>query len=121
MIDSIVGITLWTNNLPEMFRFYSEILNFPIHSNHEGFIAFQLGDLRFNLGSHDQIYGLAKDPYRVMPNLNVDDIKSEYLRLLKAGVCFIRNPEMEEWGGWVATFKDPDCNILQLLQFPANK
>ena len=34
------------------------------------------------------------------------------------GVEFIRPPEQEHWGGWVATFKDPDGNILQMLQFP---
>ena len=118
MIDSIVGITLWTNNLSEMFSFYSEILNITVHSRHDGFIAFQLGELRFNLGAHDQINGVAKDPYRIMPHFGVDDIQLEHSKLLEAGVCFIRNPEKEEWGGWVATFKDPDGNILQLLQFP---
>jgi predicted enzyme related to lactoylglutathione lyase len=33
-------------------------------------------------------------------------------------VEFIRQPEREQWGGWIATFKDPDGNILQLLQLP---
>ena len=29
-----------------------------------------------------------------------------------------RAPEREEWGGWVATFADPDGNVLQLMQLP---
>jgi predicted enzyme related to lactoylglutathione lyase len=51
-----------------------------------------------------------------MPHLGVDDIHSEADRLGEAGVEFIRQPEQESWGGWVATFRDPDGNILQLLQ-----
>jgi uncharacterized glyoxalase superfamily protein PhnB len=37
-------------------------------------------------------------------------------RLAEAGVEFLRQPEQESWGGWVATFRDPDGNTLQLLQ-----
>jgi predicted enzyme related to lactoylglutathione lyase len=51
-----------------------------------------------------------------MPHLGTDNIRSEARRLAEAGVEFIRHPEQESWGGWVATFKDPDGNVLQLLQ-----
>jgi predicted enzyme related to lactoylglutathione lyase len=34
-------------------------------------------------------------------------------------VDFTRAPAREEWGGWVATFADPDGNVLQLMQLPA--
>ena len=54
-----------------------------------------------------------------MPHLGVDDIHSLHRRLTQQGVEFIRPPEKEGWGGWVATLKDPDGNIVQLLQFPA--
>jgi predicted enzyme related to lactoylglutathione lyase len=53
-----------------------------------------------------------------MSHLGVDDIQQEHRRLVAQGVEFIRPPEQEHWGGWVATFKDPDGNILQMLQFP---
>ena len=120
MIDEIVGITLWTADLDRMLRFYRDTLKFPLHSFHEdeGFAAFQLGDLRFNVGLHDEIRGQSRDPLRVMPHLGVDDIHGEHARLASEGVEFIRTPEQEHWGGWVATLKDPDGNVLQLLQFP---
>lgn len=120
MIDEIVGITLWTADLDRMLRFYRDTLRFPLHSFHEdeGFAAFQLGDLRFNVGLHGEIRGQSRDPLRVMPHLGVDDIHLEHARLAAEGVEFIRAPEQEHWGGWVATLKDPDGNVLQLLQFP---
>jgi predicted enzyme related to lactoylglutathione lyase len=118
MITGVVGITLWTDDLERSFRFYHHLLALPLHSRHQDFIAFQLGDLRFNIGLHDGVSGPARDPYRIMPHLGVDDIHQTHRHLSEHGVDFIRPPEQEHWGGWVATFKDPDGNILQLLQFP---
>ena len=118
MITGVVGLTLRTGNLERMFQFYHDVLRLPLHSRHDDFIAFELGDIRFNIGLHGQVEGSSKDPFRVMPHLGVDDIHAEHRRLLEAGVEFIRPPEQEHWGGWIATFKDPDGNILQMLQFP---
>ncbi len=118
MITGVVGVTLWTADLDRMFRFYHDTLCLPLHSRHEGFIAFQLGEVRFNLGLHDRVQGGSQDPFRVMTHLGVDDIHQEYQRLRDQGVKFIRPPEQEHWGGWIATFKDPDGNILQMLQLP---
>ena len=116
MVTAIVGITIWTGNLEPMLRFYQDTMQLPLHSNHGDFIAFDLGGIRFNIGLHGSVSGGSADPFRVMPHLGVDDIQSEYRRLTAAGVEFIRPPEQEHWGGWVATLKDPDGNILQLLQ-----
>jgi predicted enzyme related to lactoylglutathione lyase len=121
VITGLVGVTLWTDNLEGMFQFYHGTLGLPLHSRHDDFIAFQLGEVRFNLGRHDRVRGVARDPYRIMPHLGVADIHQEHRRLSQAGVEFIRPPEQEHWGGWVATFKDPDGNVLQLLQFPSSQ
>ena len=118
MITSIVGLTLWTDDLGRLFHFYNDVLRLPLHSRHDDFVAFQLGDLRFNIGLHNQVKGTSQDPFRTMAHLGVDDIHQEHRRLAEAGVEFIRPPEQEHWGGWIATFKDPDGNILQMLQFP---
>jgi predicted enzyme related to lactoylglutathione lyase len=53
-----------------------------------------------------------------MVNFAVDDIHAAHARLAAAGVTFTREPGQEPWGGWVATFSDPDGNTLQLLQLP---
>ncbi len=120
MVTGVVGITLWTDNLERMMGFYRDVMRLPLRSYHEdeGFVAFQFGDMRFNVGRHNGVHGSASDPFRIMPHLGVDDIHGEHARLASEGVEFIRVPEQEHWGGWVATLKDPDGNILQLLQFP---
>ena len=116
MVTGVIGVTLWTDDLERMFDVYHDVLHLPLHSRHDDFIAFELGEIRFNIGRHSEISGGSKDPYRVMPHFGVEDIHAEAMRLTCFGVEFIRQPAQEAWGGWVATFKDPDGNILQLLQ-----
>ena len=118
MITGVVGLTLWTDNLEPMFHFYHDVLQLPLHSRHDDFIAFELGDIRFNIGLHDRVKGVSQDPFRVMPHLGVQDIHAVCESLKAEGVEFLRPPEQEHWGGWIATFKDPDGNILQMLQLP---
>ena len=116
MVTGVIGLTLWTDDLERMFDFYHNVLRLPLHSRHDDFIAFELGEVRFNIGRHSGISGRSKDPFRFMPHLGVEDIHAEANRLSGSGVEFIRQPDQEAWGGWVATFRDPDGNILQLLQ-----
>ncbi|HIM61723.1 MAG TPA: hypothetical protein EYM73_02235 [Dehalococcoidia bacterium] len=116
MVTGVIGVTFWTDDLEQMFDFYHDVLRLPLHSRHDDFIAFELGEVRFNIGRHSEVSGASKDPFRFMSHLGVDDIHSVAKRLAEAGVEFIREPEQESWGGWVATFKDPDGNLLQLLQ-----
>ena len=62
--------------------------------------------------------GESSDPLRLMINLAVADVRPVAARLRRNGVAFVRPPEQEPWGGWIATFSDPDGNTLQLLQAP---
>ena len=116
MIDSVVGVTIWTDNLERLVSFYRDILGLKMHRDHGDFVNFVFGSMRLNLGQHDRVTGGTADPFRTMVHYGVDDIHAEHTRLASLGVEFIRSPEQEEWGGWVATLLDPDGNILQLLQ-----
>ena len=118
MIKGIAGVIIWTANAEQLARFYRDILDMAPISQRDGFMAFQFGELRLTITNHSEVKGEAKDPLRIMVNLAVDDIHSAYQRLLGKGVEFLREPEKERWGGYVATFKDPDGNVLQLLQQP---
>ena len=116
MIEGLVGVTIWTENLERLVAFYQDTLGLKLHRHHGDFVNFVFGHVRLNLGKHDRVKGHSADPYRTMIHLSVGDIHQEHRRLRDLGVEFIREPELEEWGGWVATFLDPDGNVLQLLQ-----
>jgi predicted enzyme related to lactoylglutathione lyase len=116
VIDFFAGVNIWTEDLATMVQFYRDTLELPVHSVHTDFAAFELGGIRVSVGLHSGIRGPARDPKRIMLNLGVDDIQAAYRALTSKGVDFVRPPEREHWGGWVATFADPDGNLLQLLQ-----
>jgi predicted enzyme related to lactoylglutathione lyase len=116
MIEGVVGVTIWTDSVERLVPFYRDVLGLPVHSVRPDWVSFRFGEMRLNLGLHSQVAGVSRDPYRIMVHLGVRDIHALYARLKERGVEFIRPPEREEWGGWVATFRDPDGNVLQLLQ-----
>ena len=101
-----------------MARFYRDTLGLTPRSSKSDFINFDWAGVRLSVGVHDGVHGVSREPLRMMINLTVGDIQAVSARLARAGVAFSREPEREEWGGWVATFADPDGNTLQLIQLP---
>jgi len=118
MIQGLAGVIIWTVDLDRLVAFYRDTLGLTPHSVRPDFVAFSFGDVRLSLGRHSEVTGPSRDPYRIMVNLAVEDIQAVTVRLRQRGVAFVREPKQEQWGGWVATFRDPDGNMLQLLQQP---
>ena len=119
MIDGVVGVVIWTDNLSALVSFYRDTLGLKPHSVRPDFVAFKWGDMRLSIGAHSEVKGRTAEPNRIMVNLGVTDIHQAYRSLSNAGVKFSRPPEQEHWGGWVSTFSDLDGNVLQLLQQPS--
>ena len=85
-------------------------------SSRPGRMSFGTDAVRINITAHDQVSGAAKDPHRTIINLGSSDIHADYERLKANGVTFVRPPEKEGWGGYTATFKDVDGNLVNILQ-----
>ena len=119
-VTALAGVLVWTSTarFAAMERFYVDVLGLTPRTRRDGFVNFELGGQRVTVTIHDEVRGPAIDPLHVMVNLEVDDIAAAHARLLRAGVAFVRAPEQEPWGGWVATFADPDGNVLQLFELP---
>ncbi len=120
-IDGLAGVLIWTEaaRFPGMARFYRDTLGLMPRSAKSDFINFDWRGVRLSVGVHDRVRGASAEPLRIMLNLTVADIHAAHDRRTRAGVVFSREPAREDWGGWVATFPDPDGNILQLMQLPA--
>ena len=119
-IDGLAGVLIWTHadRFPAMARFYRDTLGLVPRSDKADFINFDWAGVRLSVSVHEEVGGSSRDPLRIMVNLTVTDIVAVHDRLVRAGVGFTRAPAREDWGGWVATFADPDGNILQLMQLP---
>ena len=114
------GVLVFTSSdrFEEMARFYREVLALPVRSDRPGFINFAFGDQRLTVAIHSEVSGSSRDPDRLMINFSTDDVASAMAHLREVGVDIVRYAEREKWGGWVATFRDPDGNLLQLLELP---
>jgi predicted enzyme related to lactoylglutathione lyase len=119
-IEGLAGVLIWTEaaRFPAMAHFYRDALGLMPRSAKSDFINFDWSGVRLSVGVHDQVRGASRESSRIMINLTVADIRAVHERLSRAGVVFSRDPAREDWGGWVATFADPDGNILQLMQLP---
>lgn len=119
---SPAGILIFTSQdrFEPMARFYREVLDLPVRSDREGFINFVFGEQRLTVAVHSAVAGPSREPDRIMINFSTNDVASAVAHLVEFGVEIVRNAERERWGGWVATFRDPDGNLLQLLEFPAS-
>ena len=120
----IAGIIIWTSadRFAKMEDFYVNKLGLvPLHQR-EKFVNFKWSgdknDIRLTIGVHSKVRTESTDPDRIMINLHVANIHTVTKRLSAVGIDFIREPEQESWGGWIATMRDPDNNTIQLLQSP---
>ncbi len=121
MIEGVVGVIIWTEDLETLVEFYRDTLGLTPHSVRPDFVAFRWGSMRLSIGKHSRVQGRTDEPYRVMVNLGVSNIHRLHEELTAKGVHFSRPPEQEHWGGWVATLSDPDGNMLQLMQQPPER
>jgi predicted enzyme related to lactoylglutathione lyase len=117
MITGLRGATIWSEDLNHLLPFYRDVLGLPVVVDTPGFVV--LGPREgpaLALGTHSEVRGRNADPARHMVGLTTDDIAKDWKRLKEAGVEFVEDPK--DYGSvWVATFKDPEGNLLQLLQF----
>lgn len=110
-------VMVGTDQPEALARFYGDILGLermprfrdPVFAAAGGFIR---------VLDHSQISGPTREPARMQINLFVDDVQSEYDRVIAAdaSIRVHRAPERESWGGLVATLLDPDGNFVQLLE-----
>ncbi len=117
MIKGLRVSSIWSENLSNLLPFYRDTLSLPIGMETPGFIIF--GDPNapaVAIGTHSEVSGRNTDPARHIVGFDTDDIAADVARLKSAGVEFIEEPN-EQGDAMIATFKDPEGNLLQLLQF----
>ena len=116
MINGLRGATIWSENLNNLLPFYRDLLGLPVAVQMPGFaVLAPPGGPSLALGTHSEVRGRNMDPARHMVGLDTDDVDGEWKRLSAAGVEFVERPT--DYGQLrIATLKDPEGNLIQLLQ-----
>jgi predicted enzyme related to lactoylglutathione lyase len=116
MIKGLAGATIWSADVNNLLPFYRDLLGLKVGLQIPGFVVLgELGTPVLALGTHNEVRGRNADPARHMVGLLTDDIDADWKRLKGAGVEFIENPTDYDRLR-IATLKDPEGNLIQLLQ-----
>ncbi len=117
MILGLGGATIWSEDIGNLLPFYRDVVGMQVGIGTPDFVVF--GDQTrpaLAIGSHSEVRGRTAEPARHMVGLLTDDIQADTARLKAGGVRFIEEPNDQGGGFWLATFEDPDGNLIQLYQ-----
>jgi predicted enzyme related to lactoylglutathione lyase len=115
VLAELHSVLIWTDDVSRLLPFYRDVLGLEPQMESEEFAVYMLNGPGLVIGKHSEVQGKSRDPNRVMVNFRVKDCQGEYERLSKRGVEFIRTPTKDAIH-IIATFADPDGNVLQLLE-----
>lgn len=101
--------------------FYQDVLGLQldVDGSQDGFLVFLSGAVTIvveNSASSDDTTGELLVGRFTGLSFRVANISESYKRLIESDVQFLDPPEEQPWGGWIASFKDIDNNILTIVQ-----
>lgn len=111
------SIMIGTHQPKKLADFYEEVFEKQADMHDGTWYGWQVGSSFFSIGEHSEVKGKAKEPQRVILNLETDNVKKEFERIKEiVGVTVVKEPytmgDMEDL--WIATLADPDGNYFQL-------
>jgi uncharacterized glyoxalase superfamily protein PhnB len=120
----LAAARIFVKNLEEATEFYEQTLALRVGARapEVGYVVFETGTCDLIV---EQVPPDAPEDEQVLVgrftglSFNVKDIESLCQSLSNRGVEFNGKPERQQWGGTLATLKDPAGNQLQLVQYPS--
>jgi len=126
MIRGIESIILFSESAKRLAKFYREVVGLKqtmaaeMGENNENYFGFKIGKgPELGVMDHSKVKGTNKNPERMIFNLEVDDIKKEAKRLIRAKAKKVQDIYHVEGYGYIATFADVDGNYFQIVQVRA--
>ena len=125
MIGKIESVTIFSQSAKKLAAFYRDTIGLKISfegvmGENDEIYQFDMGKgCGFGILDHSEVKGKSKEPERIIINFEVDDIKKEVARLKRAKVRVKQEIYHNEGYGYIATFKDRDGNVFQLVQVKA--
>ncbi|MBP3645324.1 MAG: VOC family protein [Clostridia bacterium] len=109
-------VCLLTNDVPRLATFYKELLDTDNGSTdpvHQFIISGDVSLTVYNDGTD-----MSQSGQTICLAFTVDDLESEYQKLLALGAEIVEPPAKRPWGAINLSFRDPDGNLVYLRQLP---
>ena len=108
------SVMVGSDNPKALAEFYREVLGKKPDMEEGEMTSWMVGGTFLSIYEHSEVKGKAKEPQRIILNLETPDVKNEYGRIKKLHAEVVKEP-YEIQGMWIATFADPDGNYFQLM------
>lgn len=123
MITNIQFTGVWVNDSDKAYDFYVNKLGFQVLQNrplgpNNRFLLVAPPGAATGMTVCKPMPGMTNAPVGVPTTIafETDDIQKTYEELKAKGVEFTQTPTQQFWGGFEATFQDPDGNRFMLHQ-----
>jgi hypothetical protein len=123
LIKSFEGFTIWSGDYKKLAKWYQDIfeleqkLELDIPGDHA--IAFEIepgNDMMLWIGSHSEVKGKSKDPFRQMISFWVDDVYKVNEILKEKKIEIVAGPGKSPDGELnFLTARDPELNLIQMF------
>lgn len=114
MIKTAWGATFYVSNSRKAAEFYEKTLGLEKKYEYSSYVGFECGGVEIGLIS--KLKGKQKVNTSPLVQLLVSDVGRFHRELKQKGVEFIEELHNETWGGKQAALKDPDGNVLEIVQ-----
>jgi uncharacterized glyoxalase superfamily protein PhnB len=122
MNEKIALITVLTDNVPVLVKFYQDVLGFEIKTQHGDYIEFHNKGVRFAICSRSIMYEATGHPtYNesksgqlfslAFPCSTVEEVDKTYDKIIAKGAIPIKKPSYMPWNQRTGFFADPEGNI----------
>lgn len=123
---NIALVTILTNQISEMKRFYQEVLGFAVKNDGGPYVEFENAGVRFAICTRAVMFDATQHPSfqqshtgqafeLAFPCPTPGDVDRAYEILLAKGATAIKPPADMPWNQRTAFFADPDGNIHELF------
>jgi len=108
------SLMIGTSQPKVLAEFYEKLFGRPADMVEGDWHMWQAGNCSLSVGEHSEVKGQAKEPSRIILNLETNAVKEEFERLKALNTTIVKEP-YEMGGGMIATLADPDGNFIQLM------
>lgn len=117
VLRSVSAIRIFTHDLDRAREFYAGQLALEAQSAGPGYVVFNLAgvDIVVEAIAPDDPEAKELVGRMLATSFRVDDVQAAYRTLSGQGVPFIQPPEKQHWGGTLAFMRDPDQNVITLV------
>lgn len=111
------SVMVGTHDPKRLSEFYEKVFGREADWTDGNWHGWQIGSTNLIIGEHSKVKGKAKEPQRIILNLETKDVEEEFKRIKKTGAKVIKEPYNpgDAEGMLIATFADPDGNYFQLM------